>query len=236
MKAATLLAALWLAGCVTTNTGTGEAEPKLAEAARSNAALAVEYARSGHLDLAMEKAKRAVAQDDRYAPAHSALALLHAQRGDEAEAMRHYRRAVSLDPKDLYTRNNFGIFLCERGRTDDALEMLEAVARSREYGARDTAFVNAGVCAERAAQLDRASGYFREALAINPGQPEALLQLAALSAKREEWLKVRAFIQRRNQVAKPTAQSVNLALRAERALGDAAEADRLARQLQRDFP
>jgi type IV pilus assembly protein PilF len=196
----------------------------------------VEYARNGNMDLAMEKAKRALAQDDSYAPAHSTIALLYAQRGDEAEASRHYRRAISLNPKDLFTRNNFAIFQCERGHTDDALEMLESVARNKEYNAPEGALLNAGLCANRANLPDRAEGYFREVLALKPDNPEALLQLATLAAKKQDWLKVRAFIQRRNLVAQPSALSLNLAMRAERGLGDFAEADRLSRQLQRDFP
>lgn len=236
MKALWLMFALVLAGCVTSTTGNPNSETNLGEAARTNTALAVEYARSGNLELAMEKARRALDQDPSYAPAHSTIALLYAQRGDEKEAISHYRRAISLDPRDLFTRNNFAIFQCERGRTEDALELLDSVIRNKDYQAPDAALVNAGLCASRANLNDRAEGYFREALALKPENPEALLQLASLSAKKQEWLKVRAFLQRRNQVAKPTALSLNLAVRAERALGDFAEADRLSRQLQTDFP
>lgn len=236
MRTLLLLAAITLAGCVTSTTGNPNTETNLDEAARTNTALAVEYARSGNLDLAMEKARRALEQDEDYAPAHSTIALLYAQRGDDAEAIRHYRRAIALDSRDLFTRNNFAIFQCERGRTGEALEMLESVARSKDYNAPDAALINAGLCANRANLTERAEGYFREALTLKPDNPEALLQLATLSAKKQDWLKVRAFIQRRNQVAQPSALSLNLAVRAERGLGDFAEADRLSRQLQRDFP
>ncbi len=236
MKGLALLAPLWLVACVTSTTGAPNAETNLDEAARTNTSLAVEYARNGNMELAMEKVLRALSQDDRYAPAHSTIALLYAQRGDEAEAIKHYRRAISLDSSDLFTRNNFAIFQCERGRTEDALEMFESVARDKGYKARDEALLNAGVCANRAELLDQAERYFREALLLKPESPEALLQLAALAAKKQDWLRVRAFVQRRNQVAKPSAQSLNLALRAEHALGDSLEAERLRRQLQRDFP
>lgn len=230
-----LLLSLGLAACVTEGPQNG-VETNLAESARTNTSLAIEYARNGNFELAMEKARRALSQNESYAPAHSAIAVLYAQRGEEAEAIKHYRRAISLDSRDLFTRNNFAIFECERGRTDAALELFESVARNKDYNARDGALINAGVCANRAGRTDKAEAYFREALDIKPEHPDALLQLATLSAKKQDWLRVRAFIQRRDRSSQATAESLKLAIRAEQALGDSAAAERLRLQLQRDFP
>ena len=224
---------LLLAGCITSSSGSQNSEKNLDEAARTNTTLAVEYARKGNYDMALEKARRALSQDDSYAPAHSTIALIYGQRGDDVEAAKHYRRAISLDSSDLFTRNNFAIFQCERGRTDEALELFESVARTKNYPARDAALINAGVCANRANRADKAESYFREALQIRPENAEALLQLATMAAKQQDWLKVRAFIQRRDRAVKPSSESLNLALQAEQALGDQAAAARLRQQLQR---
>lgn len=231
-----VLLSLVLTACVTSGGGGQSSEKNLDEAARTNTTLAVEYARKGNYEMAMEKAKRALSQDDGYAPAHSTIALIYAQRGDDVEAVKHYRRAISLDSKDLFTRNNFAIFECEKGRTDEALALFESVARSKSYNAPDAALINAGVCANRANRTDKAEAYFREALQVRPENAEALLQLAVLAANKQDWLKVRAFIQRRDRVAKPTAESLRLAIQAERNLGDSAAAARLNQQLQREFP
>lgn len=235
MKALLLGLPLLLGACVTSTTGSNT-ETNLEEAARTNTSLAVEYARNGNYELALEKAKRALTQNERYAPAHSAIALIYTQRGDDAEAIKHYRRAISLDSSDLFTRNNFAIFECERGRTDEALELFESVARNKNYNAPEQALINAGVCANRANRAEKAEAYFRQALQVRPENPEALLQLAQLASRKQDWLKVRAFIQRRDRVAKPTAESLRLAIRAERALGDTAAAERLNQQFQREFP
>ncbi len=236
MKALALLLPLMLMGCITTRGGGEGSEKNLDEAARTNTTLAVEYARKGNYDMAMEKAKRALSQDESYAPAHSTIALIYAQRGDDVEAVKHYRRAISLDSSDLFTRNNFAIFECERGRTDEALALFESVARNKSYNAPDAALINAGVCANRANRAAKAEQYFREALQLRPENPEALMQLAVLAGKKQDWLKVRAFIQRRDQVARPSAESLRLALQAERSLGDSEAVQRLSQQLQREFP
>ncbi len=224
-----------LVACVT-ESPQGGTELNLAESARTNTSLAVEYARNGNYGLAMEKARRALSQNDDYAPAHSAIAVLYAQRGEEKEASKHYRRAISLDSRDLFTRNNFAIFECEHGRTDEALELFESVARNKDYNQPDQALINAGVCANRANRSDKAEAYFREALEHKSDQPDALLQLATLSAQKQDWLKVRAFIQRRDRANKPTPESLKLAIRAERGLGDVTATEQLSQQLQRDFP
>ena len=234
IKCLSVLLPLLLAGCVTSTTGSQNSEKNLDEAARTNTTLAVEYARKGNYDMAMEKAKRALSQDDSYAPAHSTIALIYAQRGDDVEAAKHYRRAISLDSRDLFTRNNYAIFECERGRTDEGLALFESVARDKSYNAPDAALINAGVCANRANRTDKAENYFREALQLKPENPEALMQLAALAAKRQDWLRVRAFIQRRDRAVKPNEQSLTLAIQAEQALGDTAAAERLRQQLQRN--
>lgn len=231
------LLVLLLSGCVTESSRDERGNfSNLDEAARTNTSLAVEYARAGNYELALEKAKRALSQDDRYAPAHSAIALIYAQRGDEVAAGKHYRRAIALDSQDLYTRNNFAIFECEHGRIDEALDMFERVARNKSYNAPESALLNAGICANRGAQFDKAEGYFREVLELNPNNPDALLQMATIAAKKMDWLRVRAFLQRRDRNAKPTAESLRLAIRAERGLGDVNAVERLSIQLQRDFP
>lgn len=234
-----LIAALLLgllSACVT-EYGAGEkpVEPNFREAARANTQLGIEYARKGQFDLAMEKLKRALEQDSSYAPTHGALALLYAKRGEEALAEQHYRRALSLDPKDPFTRNNFAVFQCGRGKVREGEHLLLETANDRSYGAPEAAWTNAGICVRRSDSA-KAERYFREALSANPNYPDALLEMAALAAQNQDWLRVRAFVQRRDRVAPATAQSLLLALQAERVLGDRAAATQFEQRLRTEFP
>lgn len=237
MKTALLaMLALALAACVTVGAdGLPQHPPNMTEAAKANGQLAMEYLRNGNFELAQEKAQRALSQDDDVAIGHAALAFIYARRNENDDAIREYRKAVSLDPRDLSTRNNFAVFLCDHGHPEDAMETFAELGTDKNYNAQAAAFQNAGVCARRAGKSDKAELYFRKALQLAPQDAETLLQLAALSASRGDWLKVRAFIGRRNQVAPPVADSLKLAIAAERALGDFDAAARYEQQLMRDF-
>lgn len=234
--AAVLLPLALLGACVTEYPkGEKPTEPNLREAARANTQLGIEYARQGNFDLALEKLRRALQQDGAYAPTHGAIALVYVRRGEDDQAESHFRRSLSLDSKDSSTRNNFAVFQCGRGKVREGEELLLEAARDPRYSSPEGAWTNAGICVRRTDPA-KAERYFREALAVNPDFPDALLELAALAAQNRDWLKVRAFLQRRDRVAPATAQSLLLALQAERGLGDHRAAAELERRLRAEFP
>lgn len=227
-----------LAACVSeeTRTGLGTPAPNLDEAAKANTSLAIEYAMQGKNDLALEKISRALEQNSDYQPAQAAAALIHARRGDNEEATRYFKRALSLNPSDVSTRNNYGVFLCDQGKTESAMELLTAAAGDRNYEGAAKAWTDAGICLRRTGDFNASADYFRRALELEPEQPEALLQMAAVSAQGKDWLRVRAFLQRRERVAKPNAECLKLAIQSERELGDAAAAETYRQKLLRNFP
>lgn len=230
------LALLLLAACVTEYPqGEKPSKPDLSAAARANTQLGIEYARQGNFDLAMEKLQRALEQDPGHAPAHGAVALLLARRGEDARADQHYRRALSLDPIEPFTRNNYAVFRCGRGEVREGEELLVETARDRRYSSPEVAWTNAGICVRRSNPA-KAEEYFREALKANGNHAAALYELATIAAEKQDWLRVRAFLQRYERVAPASAQSLLLALQAERALGDAEAAARYQRRLRDQFP
>lgn len=79
--------------------------------------------------LASEAAYKALAIDDRYAPAHGRLGwiALHAN-SDFAAAARHYRRALKLEPGNDVIRSGAAPVALALGRLDIALELFEGSA------------------------------------------------------------------------------------------------------------
>jgi type IV pilus assembly protein PilF len=208
----------------------------LGEAAKINTQLGSGYARQGRFDVAEEKLRRAVDQDSSYPPAHTALAYVLAQRGENVEAEREYRRSLSLDGSDPNTHNNFGVLLCGLGKTGEADKEFMRALQDRGYATPEAAWTNAGVCARKAGDPERAENDFRQALKLNPEFPDALSEIATLAYNRKDWLLVRAFMQRYERVAKPAPELLLIAANTERALGDPDAAKQYEIKLLREFP
>jgi type IV pilus assembly protein PilF len=232
-RIAVVCLALALSACV--GAGKRGDSADLQEAARINTQLGVDYMRQGQFELALEKLERALEQDPNLAIAHSTAAFIYARRGETQRAERHYRRALSLDSGNPDTHNNFGVFLCGQGRGREAERYFLHAARDRRYATPEAAWTNAGICLRRE-DPRRAESHFREALRLNPQFSDALGQMAWLSFAAGDYLRARAFVQRYEQVAAHTAETLWVAARTERALGDGVAAGAYQRRLRAEFP
>lgn len=227
--------ALLTAGCVTVAPDIGpEANP--AEAAQANVQLGVRYLQQGKRDLAMEKLQKALDQDPDAPEVHSALAILYEQMGDIEAAEEHLEEALDLAPDDPAVANNYGAFLCRRGRYRESLRYFTDAARNPRYGTPAAAWTNAGICAERIPDLEAAERHYRKALDVDPKFRGALLQMAELSYEQNRHLQARAFLQRFADAGPMTPQALWLGYNIERRLGDREAARTHAAQLLRDFP
>lgn len=228
---------LTMTGCVSS----GGAEDNVAnvEASRYNTQAAAEYYRKGQVDVALEKIEKAIEQDDENADAYMMYGMILAasvEKEDLYKARDAYEEALDLRPEDQTIRNNFASFLCDRGEYKKAIGYFIEVANSRSYNRPEAAWTNAGTCAARIPDLDRAEEHLRKALSINPNYPAALWQMARLMLKKEQSLLARAFLQRLEGMGQLPASALWLGVRIERALGDVAAASRYTDILLRDYP
>jgi type IV pilus assembly protein PilF len=239
MKAAVAaLLGLALAACTTTEVQpVGSAKADLKEAARLNTDMGIEYLRKGQFDLALEKLEKAIQQDDDLGAAHSAIALLYQRKGEPKLAGKHYREALDLNADDAITLNNYGAFLCGQGEIEDAEEVFVRAAKNRDNRSPADAWANAGTCIRNEPKArDRAEGYLREALRLNPKHGTALAQLAQFSYDKKDYLRARAFLQRYESSSRPSAQTLWIGAQTERALGDNNAARSYERRLRGEFP
>ena len=227
-----------LAACTTTEEQpVGASKPDLEEAARLNAQLGIDYMRKGQFDLALEKLEKAIDQDDDLGIAHSAIALVYQRKGEAKLASKHYREALSINSDDAATMNNFGIFLCGQGEVSDAEDMFLKAAKNKDNTLPADSWANAGVCLRNTPKArERAEGYLREALRMNPKHANALATMAQFSYDKKDYLRARAFLQRYEIASRPTAQTLWLGAQTERALGDMQMARTYERRLRSDFP
>lgn len=222
------------ANTVQTGTQTGEVgDPR--NRARIHTELAAAYFDRGNMGVALEELRTAIEADPTYAPAFNVLGLVHMELRENAVAQQHFERALRLSPNDPDINNNYGWFLCETGREEQSIGYFLAALKNPLYNTPARSYVNAGLCALRKNNERDAFDYFQRALRSEPDNVQALLSLASIQHKRGQLESARNYISRVNKLMEPTAESLWLALRIERKLGDKAAETTLATQLRRRF-
>jgi len=225
-----------LAGCVKTTTTAKPTFEPTEDAAFQNYQLGARYYQNGNYDLARIRLEHALSIDPKMAVAHYTLALTHEQLGNNRLATEHYSEAIKVEPNNLNARNAYAVFLCRRRHFDDAVKQFD---KGLNISGNDSPYVlltNAGACMTQKPDYAKAEDYFRRALNERPTHGEALIQMAALKFKTEEYLQARAFLQRYLSSNKTSPAVLHLGVQIEKALDDERAATDYANQLIREFP
>lgn len=192
--------------------------------------------RKGEFAQAEREAKAALKLDPRSASAITVLALVDDHKGNASAAGKHYLHAAELAPTDGGMLNNYGTWLCGKGRAAESLAWFEGALAAPGYGTPGVASANAGSCALLAGQSARAEQFLRQAIAFDPQNQVALSAMAELEFKAGRAMTARAFSQRRLAAAPATAAALILASQIENKLGDRTAAEAYVRRLGAEFP
>jgi type IV pilus assembly protein PilF len=223
------------ANSVETGTQSGEVgDPR--NRARIHTELASAYLERGNMGVALEESRTALSADPNYAPAYNVLGLVHMELRENAVAQQQFERGLHLAPNDPDLNNNYGWFLCQTGRESQSIAYFLAALKNPLYNTPARSYVNAGLCSMRANNERDAVDYFERALRSSPDNLQALLNLATIQYQRGQMETARTLVGRFNNLVEPTAESLWLALRIERKLGDKAAENSMAVQLRRRFP
>jgi type IV pilus assembly protein PilF len=204
--------------------------------ARVRTELAALYYQRGNMNVALEELRLALAADPDYATAHGMFGLVYMELKENRLAQESFERALSLAPDDPDINHNYGWFLCQTGREADSMAFFRRALRNPLYAAPARTHTAAGTCALRRGDLRAAEDSLSRALATDPNQPAALLQMAQLRYRQGNYVATRGLLQRHAKLVEPTAESLWLALRVERNLGQRTTELSYANQLRRRFP
>jgi type IV pilus assembly protein PilF len=155
---------------------------------------------------------------------------------DRARAEESFQRALRLAPSDSDLNNNYGWYLCQTGRPQQAIERFLLALRNPLYATPSRPLHNAGICSLRMGDEKAAEDYFRRAFQVDPGNPVAMFQLAELNLKRGDYVRARFYSQRLMGTFDPSAEVLWQAIRIEHRAGNADARESLAAQLRRRFP
>ena len=190
----------------------------------------------GDLGAARQAAEQALDTNPDSAAAHTLRGVVAAREGDPHLAGDHYRRAVELAPHVGGMHNNYATWLCANGRAEESLAWFEHAIADRNYRTPAVALGNAGACAEKAGQGERAASYLRAALELDPENPVALAAMAEHEFREGNAFRARAFSQRRLAAAPANASVLLLASQIEQKLGDKKAAAGYVQRLRAEFP
>lgn len=190
----------------------------------------------GEFDAAEAQVRKALKLDPSAVDAYTLLGAIESRKGNVAVAGQHYRRAAELAPERGDVLNNYGAWLCANGYPAESLVWFDRALVTPGYASPAAALANAGGCALRSGQLERAVHDLRAAIELDPVNAYALASLAEYEFRQGRYLQARAFVERRLAAAPADASVLQLAADIEQRLGDGVAASRYLQRLRTEFP
>lgn len=205
--------------------------------ARLRIELASGYYAQGKLPAALDEIKQAISIDSSIPDAFNLRGLIYDAMGDDDLSEISYRRALQLDGKYAGAMHNYGWFLCQRKRYDEADAMFASALAVPQYrDVSQTALVR-GVCLGRQGKFEEAEKSLMHAYEIDAGNPTIAVNLSDVLYRKGDYERARFYIRRVN--ASPdlaNSESLWLAARIEYRLGNTQGVKDYGLQLRNRFP
>ena len=220
----------------TDTAGSGAADSDVRQRARAFTNLADAYRTRGQYKVALDELRKAIQANPRFGPAYNIYGLVYMDLAEDKLAEDYFRKSLDLDRSDSEVHNNFGWFLCTRGRYDEGLEQFAEALSNPLYASPEQAMTNAGVCAEKKGDVALAEANLTRALKLQPDNALAIIKLAGLNFRHGRFGEAQRLLVRYSELAPPSAESLWLGVRLERKLGDRAQEAAYGLQLRKRFP
>jgi type IV pilus assembly protein PilF len=229
-----------LAGCATpgdreirTDSDQSSAEKR----ARVRLELASAYFGRGQANTALDEVKQALQAKPDLPEAYNLRGLIYASLNELQLAEQSFQRALQMSPRDGDALHNYGWFLCQQRRFDDADTQFAAAVQAPQYVDTPRSWMARGVCQARAGRWAEAEKSLAHSFELDPGNPATAFSYAEVLYRRGEYERARFYVRRINgQAGQSNAQTLWLAARIERRLGNLPGVQDFGRQLNERFP
>ena len=199
--------------------------------------LATAYFSRGQLTTALDEVKQALAVNPNLGDAYNLRGLIYAGLGDDALAQESFKRALQINPADGDSMHNYGWYLCQQKRYNEAEALFAQAIALPQYTATGRTMLTSGVCQARAGKWAEAEATLSKAYERDPSNPATAVNLSEVLLHRGEAERARFYIRRVNAVANQSnAQTLWLAARIEVKLGNRQAANEFGLQLRNRFP
>ena len=233
-----------LAACSTTTTVTENRDPRAASEpadperrARVRLELAGLYFGRGQNDTALDEIKTALAAKPDMPEAYGLRGLVYASLGDARQAEENFLRALQLAPNEGNTMHSYGWFLCQERRYPEAEVQFEKALVQPQYRDGVRTYLAQGVCQARSGRWPEAERTLSRSYELDPSNPLTAFNLSEVLLRRGELERARFYVRRINAVPdQVSSQSLWLAARIDRRLGNFDALQDHGRQLRERFP
>ena len=225
------------AGSETRSTRGGSDAADAERRAKVRLELAGLYLARGQADTALDEVKQAIAAKPDMAEAYSLRGLIYGTLGEMKLADDSFRRALQISPGDGDAMHNYGWFLCQQRQFADAEAQFERALLQSQYRDVVRTLLAQGVCQARAGQWAQSERTLSRSYELDPSNPVTAYNLSEVLLHRGELERARFYVRRINSRPElSTAQSLWLAARIERRLGNIDGLQDYGRQLRDRFP
>lgn len=216
-------------------TASDESDP--AKRTRIRLDLAAAYFAQGQWNTALDEVKQALVASPDQPQALNLRGLIYAEMGEDRLAEDSFRRALQVAPVDGDLMHNYGWFLCVRQRYGEADALFERVLTVPQYRTPSRTLLVKGICEARAGRLGPAEDTLKRAYELDAGNPATAMNLADVLLRRGDFERARFYVRRVNGNAElRNAESLWLAARIERRLGNAQGVRDIGNQLRASYP
>lgn len=199
--------------------------------------LAAAYFGRGQYNTALDEVKLALALKPDLREAVNLRALIYAAMGEARLAEESFRRALKLYPNDPDTLHNFGWLLCQQQRWAEADAQFDLALAQESYRAPSRSLMTKGICEARSGRMAEAERSLGKAFEMDPASPAIAVNYAEVLLRNGQYTRAQFYIKRVNaQPEFSNAQSLWLALRIERRLGNTKASDELSQSLRNKYP
>ncbi|MGL5148385.1 MAG: type IV pilus biogenesis/stability protein PilW, partial [Plesiomonas shigelloides] len=219
-----------------TDTPVSERKFDKVAAAKERTQLGLTYLQRGNAQQAKFNLDKAMDYAPELEEVNVAVAYFYQTVGDLPRTEAAYQRAVRAKDASGDAMNNFGVFLCQQKRYQEAERMLLKAIDQPKYTRTASSYENLGICSRDAGNAEKARQYLDMALKYDPRRASTLFELTELAMEERNYAAARRQLDIMHSRVAESAASLALGVKIERQLNNIEASSRYGLLLLAKFP
>lgn len=190
------------------------------EAAKTRISLGLNYLRRGDTTQALFNLERARSMAPNLPEVYNALAFYYQTVGERVQAENAYKQAIAKDSNNADAYNNYGAFLCQIERFEDAERLLLSAISKPGYIRVAESYENLALCKLEQDGFEQARSYLSSSISHNGTRVSTLINSAAVNYAMGNLADAKADLQRIQRLGRVSSRSTLLSFLVAEKQGD----------------